>query len=310
MGGSGGRSFRNYSQDRIRSLVDQEGNETRRAEHNSDVNAALTDLLAQYNDRPVEKIRERLDTIQEAIQDDLDTIVDLRFGGSVAKHTDVDGLSDVDALVILRDDELATDTAYQVLEAFADALRRELPYQVDVGVGKLAVTVTFPDEMEIQLLPAIRTATGLRIPAANSEDWSSVIRPEVFAAKLTERNQQNGNRVVPTVKLAKAALEQIPENLRPSGYHVESLAVESFKNYSGPNNLKEMLRHFFERASDLVLQPMRDSTGQSLNVDSYLGPANSKERQSLGGIMSRISRRMANADKASSFEDWLAAIGE
>ena len=310
MGGSGGRGFSNISPDRFRSWVDRASDETARVEHSAGVNAALGDLLAQYNDRPVELIGERLDSIQEAIEDSLETIVDLRFGGSIEKHTYIDGLSDVDALVILRDEELASRTANEVLEAFAETLRRELPYDVNVSVGQLAVTVTYPDEMKIQLLPAVRAAQGLRIPAVSGDEWSSVIRPEAFAAKLTERNRECGNRVVPTVKLAKAALAQLPESLRPSGYHVESLAVEAFKHYSGPKTLKDMLQHFFEQGSQLVLQPTRDSTGQSLNIDSYLGSPGSKARQSLSGIMNRIARRMTNADKASSLDDWLATIGE
>jgi hypothetical protein len=310
MGGSGGRGFRGYSPDQIRSWVDRAGDETTHTEHNARVNATLGDLLAQYNDRDVDLIGDRLDSIQQAIEGSLETTLDLRFGGSVAKHTYVDGLSDVDALAILRDADLASLTASEVLEMFAETLRKELPYDVKVSVGQIAVTVTFSDEMKIQLLPAVRAAQGLRIPTASSEEWSPVIRPESFAAKLTERNQDCAGRLVPTVKLAKAALAQLPENLRPSGYHAESLAVETFRNYSGPSTLKAMLHHFFEQGSKSVLRPIRDDTGQSLNVDSDLGLPNSRARQALSGAMDRIARRMSNADRVSSSRNWLAAIGE
>ena len=98
--------------------------------------------------------------------------------------------------------------------------------------------------------------------------------------------------------------------MRPSGYHIESLAVEGIRNYSGEFNYKEMLHHFFERGSQLVLRPINDSTGQSLRVDEYLGAPDSSTRQILSGRMERIARRMANADRAGSSDDWLAAIGE
>ena len=310
MGGSGGRGFRRYASSTIRSWVEQGADESSRIAHNAQVNAALGDLLAQYNDRDVDLVGERLDTIQQAIEESIETTIDLRFGGSVAKHTYIDGLSDVDTLAILRDRDLAALPAGEVLQIFAETLRRELPYDANVKVGQLAVTVTFPDEMEIQLIPAVQTARGLRIPAASGEEWSPVIRPDRFAAKLTDINQECGRRLVPTVKLAKAALAQLPDSLRPSGFHVESLAVNAFDSYSGPFTYKEMLTHFFERSGNLVLQPMSDSTGQSLHIDSYLGPPNSRTRQSLSGIMHRIARRMSNADRGTSPDDWLAAIGE
>ena len=181
---------------------------------------------------------------------------------------------------------------------------------MNVNEGRLAVTITYPDEMQIQILPAIRTATGVRIPAASSDNWSTVIRPEAFARKLTERNEACNGRLVPLIKLAKGALVNLPESYRTTGYHVESLAVEAFEGYSGPTNHKAMLHHFFERGSSLVMNPISDSTGQSLSVDEKLGAPNSVLRQLLSGEMSRIARRMSNADGAGSADAWLAAIDE
>jgi len=193
---------------------------------------------------------------------------------------------------------------------FGDTLRRELGFTVDVSVGRLAVTISFPDGMEIQILPAIQTATGYRIPSGESEEWSSVIRPRRFVSQLTETNQACGQNLVPTIKLAKSVLSDQPDGLRPIGYHVEALAVEAFKHYEGPNNPKAMLHHFFERGGQLVLSPIIDSTGQSLNVDTNLGEPHSYSRQLLSSAMDRIARRMSNADSVCSLGDWLRAIGE
>lgn len=310
MGGSGGGGFGEFSPTQIRAWIDQARDNTTTIEHETSINASLADLLVQYNDRDVELVRDRLEEIREALEDTLETTIDLRFGGSVAKHTYVDGLSDVDALGVLRDQELSSLSAGEVLDKFAEALGRELGYEVSVNEGQMAVTITFPDKMSIQILPAVRTGTGVRIPASTGDGWSSVIRPDAFAAKLTERNQENGGRLIPIIKLAKAALSELPDPIRPTGYHMESLAVEAFRQYSGPKTYKDMLHHFFQSASSLVLSPIRDSTGQSLHVDQDLGEPNSRHRQHLSGVMDRISRRMSNADRASSSEDWLRAIGE
>ena len=310
MSGSGGGGFGGLPPNQIRAWIEQSQDNAASIEHDTSVNAELADLLAQYNDRDVELVRERLEEIREALEDTLETTIDLRFGGSVAKHTYVDGLSDVDALGILRDPKLSSLTAGEVLDEFAEALERDLGYEVKVNEGKMAVTITFPDNMTIQILPAVRTGTGVRIPAGTGDDWSSVVRPDAFAAKLTERNQANGGRLIPVIKLAKAALSELPESVRPKGYHIESLAVEAFREYSGPTNYKAMLHHFFQSASSLVLSPIRDNTGQSLYVDQDLGEPSSRPRQQLSGVMDRIARRMINSDRAGSSEDWLRAIGE
>ena len=310
MGGSGGGGLGGATSGDIRDWMEQAHEEIARAEHDANVNEVLGDLLAQYNDRDVESIRDNLEEIQEVLEDSLETTIDLRFGGSVAKHTYVDGLSDVDALAILRDPEMESLPAAEVLDRFAEVLERELGYEVRVNEGKLAVTVMFPGEVPIQILPAIRTATGVRIPSSTGEGWSPVIRPDAFASKLTERNQENAGRLVPVVKLAKAAVADLPESIKPSGYHMESLAVEAFSHYSGAKTYKSMLHHFFQEASKLVMSPIRDNTGQSLHVDQNLGGENSRARVQLSGAMDRIARRMSNADRASSVGEWLGAIGE
>ena len=310
MAGSGGRVAVRYPPDVLRGLLEATQDSTKRAQHDSEINRVLDELLTQYNRRDSELTRDRLDEIERVLEDSLEMTLDMRFGGSVAKRTYVDGLSDVDALAILRHHDETSSTSGAVLDDFAQVLQKRLSYDVKVHEGRLAVTVTYPDEMQIQILPAIRTATGVRIPAAHSDDWSRVIRPEAFARKLKERNEACHGRLVPLIKLAKAALADLPDSYGPSGYHVESLAVEAFARYSGASNYKAMLYQLFERGSSLVLNPIRDSTGQSLSVDENLGPADSTPRQLLGGEMSRIARRMLNADSVGSPEAWLAAIGE
>ena len=310
MGGSGGGQFGGYTPGQIRAWIEEEQRNVDIASHEASINGQLADLLIQYNDRDVSLVRNRLQEIQTALESSLETAIELRFGGSVAKHTYVDGLSDVDALAILQDSETKDQTAGEVLDDFASTLGRLLGYEVNVSEGQLAVTITYPDEMAIQILPAVRTPEGVRIPNASGDTWSPVIRPDAFAAKLTEVNQLNNGQLIPVIKLAKAALSDLPDNIRPSGYHMESLAVEAFKNYAGPKTYKAMLHHFLDASSDLVLSPIRDRTGQSLHVDLELGDPNSRPRRTLSGIMYRIAKRMESADRAGATDDWLRAIGE
>ncbi len=92
------------------------------------------------------------------------------------------------------------------------------------------------------------------------------------------------------IKLAKAINATLPDALRLSGYHMESLGIAAFRGYTGPRTVAEMLPTYFEQASKLVLQPIRDRTGQSVHVDEYLGPSDSAERVARGHVLDRVAK--------------------
>ena len=117
-------------------------------------------------------------------------------------------------------------------------------------------------------------------------------------------------KLVPTIKLTKAVIATLPEQRRLTGYHVESLAIKIFKDYSGTKIPKAMLHHFFEKAATFVKEPITDSSGQSVHVDEYLGGSNSLQRQIVADAMGRIARRIKNADGAGSIEMWRAILGK
>lgn len=295
MGGSGGGGFSSPSGDAadLRAQVQRELQEQELA---SEINAFLGDLLAGINSRDVDAVRERLDSIAEAIADVADDVDRLLFGGSVAKHTYVDGLSDIDALVVVND---STSRPNEVVESFAQALRERLPHGEILGIttGRLAVTVAYSDGTQVQLLPAVERDGRTSIASADGSEWKQ-IRPHKFAEKLTETNKANGNAVVPTIKLAKALFQNIPEEARPSGYHVEAMAVEAFRDYTGRRDRLSMLTHLVDRASSLVMRPTGDITGQSVHVDSWLGTANSSDRQALSNRIKRLGDTLTGASSA------------
>jgi hypothetical protein len=121
---------------------------------------------------------------------------------------------------------------------------------------------------------------------------------------LSRVNDEQAGKVVPVIKLAKAIVANLPDSNRISGYHAESLAVKIFRAYTGPHDFKTMLRHYFEQAAIHSRTPIKDSTGQSVHVDDYLGKENSLERRIVSDAFSRVARRMANADLIQSVEQW------
>ena len=70
-----------------------------------------------------------------------------------------------------------------------------------------------------------------------------------------------------------------------------------------------MLTHFFEQSATIVKKPIKDSTGQSVHVDGYLGTENSTQRRIVSMALERISRRIRNADGMCSVEQWGKILG-
>ena len=220
----------------------------------------------------------------------------------------MNGLSDVDVIAKIKDASLESKSPREVLEYFADRIKERLP-NTEVSIGKLAVTVKYKsDGHEIQILPAIQTKSGIKISDATTNKWSSVIKPDVFARKLTETNKANNGKVVPVIKILKAINSTLPDNSQLSGYHIESMAVNAFKNYSGRKTYYDMVRHLCNYIADNVKNPIKDSTGQSIHVDDYLGVTNSIKRQRIMKSYERVINRINIAERKFSVDDFKEII--
>jgi hypothetical protein len=265
------------------------------------VAAGLNQLLAQANDRDADAINKHLDEIRKTLDKETDGTINILFGGSVSKHTYVDGLSDIDALVTLNGTDLEQKSPGEVKAIFARMLKERYP-KSKIWTGKLAVTLQFSDGCQIQLLPAIKSGNGFNIAGSSGKKWSQ-IDPQKFAEKLTKVNQSNGGKVIPIIKLAKSIIGNFPQSQKLTGYHVESLAVEIFKNYKGEKTPKAMLEHFFKQASSRVLSPITDKTGQSVHTDD-MGKPNNALRKTVASALDRISRKMTRADNTQSVDTW------
>jgi hypothetical protein len=159
--------------------------------------------------------------------------------------------------------------------------------------------------MEIQLLPAVERGDALAVSSPTGADWAR-IDPKRFSERLSQLNRDQAGAVVPAIKVAKAILAaRLPEEARPTGYHVEALATAAFEGYDGPRTPKAMAQRFFESAAENVLRPISDVTGQSRYVDANLGGADSPERRRLARNLGRLSRSMQSATSAA---DWQALL--
>ena len=302
MGGSGGGFFLSDVSAEDLARRTREAEQTAQdAQFETEVHQFFADELAQFNDRDVDATQKVFDSVMEDLKDEIEGKVDLLYGGSISKHTYVDGLSDVDALVLFSSEAITGKHPRELRKLLATSLSARYGKSA-VRVGNLAVTLTHKGQT-VQLLPALREGHGFKIASSDGKQWSRV-NPNNFVRALTKANKAMDGKLVPCIKLAKSIVATLPEKRRISGYHTESLAIKIFKDYSGEKNTRAILHRFFQVASAEVRQPVVDSTGQSIHVDEYLGPANSLQRRIVADSMNRIARRMQNADGARSVARW------
>src|SRR5215471_14822172 len=101
MGGSDESPSISGSAKDIQQLRDEIMQQIRQQELDAELSEFLAEQLSSFNDRDTQLTQDRLSMIEEALGEAALDVDRLLFGGSVAKHTYVDGLSDVDALVVL-----------------------------------------------------------------------------------------------------------------------------------------------------------------------------------------------------------------
>src|SRR6266850_963514 len=118
MGGSGG-TFSKYKPSEIAQKVRDEERKIDSSEFETRLAGRFTDMLSRFNDRDAGLVRDRLERLTNFLGAEMAEKVDLVFGGSVAKHTYVDGLSDVDSILILNDTDLADRTPQTILKRLA-----------------------------------------------------------------------------------------------------------------------------------------------------------------------------------------------
>jgi hypothetical protein len=308
MGGSGGSGFSSVNPrtvaENIRSAEQRETDDA----FSSDVSDLLQDLLSKFNDRDTDLTQSRITDLLDLLGDVAEGSIATIFGGSVARHTYVDGLSDIDCLLTIKDVDVGDRSPSEILTDVAERISSALP-GCSVAAGNLAVTVDYVDGSSIQLLPAIRDGDKVKVASWDGQSWSQ-INPEKFQKALTKANESCAGKLIPTIKLVKAVNGGFPESNRLTGYHIESLAINIFKQYAGEKSTKAMTEYFYQQASREVLSPIKDRSGQSVHVDEDLGGSGCSKRVVLSKLLERTSKRIKNANASCSLSSWSSLFNE
>lgn len=292
MGGGGGYFPKPRE---LEAIMDKAKDGAEQQKLDSNVNDLLNEILAKANQRSPEKTREYLNKLRKIVNRDVE-VEQLLLAGSVAKNTYVDELSDIDALAILDRADMAGKSPKEVLSEFYHSLKSSLTTDVvkSVTKGKMAVTVTYVDGTEIQMLPALRSGDKVLVPQRDASGWNET-RPQRFQDRLSKANEKANGALIPTIKLVKKIVAGLPQQRQLTGYHCEALGLDAVKNYHGPNTCKAMLVHILDSASKRVMHPIRDVTGQSGVVNDYLGGAESVKRRAAADALAGVARRLKAA---------------
>ena len=76
------------------------------------INGWLRDKLRDYNDRDTEAINRHIRGLRDALEQTGNDVLPVSFGGSVSRHTYVDGLSDVDGLIRVNDSSFSGQSPF------------------------------------------------------------------------------------------------------------------------------------------------------------------------------------------------------
>lgn len=178
MGGSGGVfSGSNRSPEKVAEKLKSDALVSA-SKFESTLAKTLNTLLVNYNSRDTDSVKEKLVDIKQALGVAFDCSVDTLFGGSVAKKTYIDGLSDVDSLLVFPDDR--DMLPHNLLKKIEKILNSKLGKGVEVSTGNLAVTITYKNGPDIQIIPAIQKGKHIQIPNFEADTWSKIDPVSVF----------------------------------------------------------------------------------------------------------------------------------
>lgn len=294
MGGSGGYGYGRSGNIPLKPTgLEDTIARTRNQADSAEVAATFGDALAEINQTDTEALNQHKVEVLAALKDEFPDAFDMHGGGSYTRRTYVDGLSDVDLLLDLGPYSASKiadkDNPQAVIAAMRERLEQRFPNS-QITDGRMAVTLTFSDGLELQVLPAYRYRGGYRVPDLSGTGWT-VTRPRVFAQLLRDRNAEVGGKLLPCIKLAKQICSA--QGVEIKSYHLENMAVRAFEGYSGPKTHEAMLRHLFNQAKMLAAAPMKDVTGQDTHVDRYLDSTTSRNK--LAKDLANLERRIADA---------------
>src|SRR6185295_121518 len=101
MGGGGASDYSNEPTGNILKKINASESEASKQQYDTWVNSYIDSTLVDINNRDSDAIKTHINTIKKALGNEIEGTISTQFGGSISKKTHVDGLSDIDTLVLI-----------------------------------------------------------------------------------------------------------------------------------------------------------------------------------------------------------------
>lgn len=246
-----------------------------------------------------------------------------RLSGSYGRDTAIDAIADVDVLLFLPEAQLERTPnsvlieVHAVLKDFPGGIAETRPQRRSIRIDLSA------DGICLDIVPAVSInglEKPLQVPDRPQECWIAS-DPLGYAERLSKRNQDNGGKLVPLIKLVKAWRDEQMKNRRPKSYVLEVIlltAVESEVLELCDRSIAENVRDFFVHVTDKYESLMDEGEGVPRIADPQTGGIITRgwERSHFETFMRR-AREARNAaeravqaeDEASASEAWRKVFG-
>jgi hypothetical protein len=168
-------------------------------------------------------------------------------------------------------------SSQKVLRAVEKALKGSVYPQSTVGDAEQAVNVWLDSyELGLDIIPAFHlTPPGSEqdyyfIPAGKGRDDWIETNPKIDAAMLDFAGGEKLSQLRDVIRLVKY-WNQVQNNDRLNGYHVEVMCIRALEEYAIENKLKRYaLAEVFKNLPTLIAQTCPSQTGFGGNIDEYL----------------------------------------
>ncbi|GAA1033663.1 hypothetical protein GCM10009557_36120 [Virgisporangium ochraceum] len=229
--------------------------------------------------------------------------------GSWARGTSLGPIHDVDLIVVFPADQQPTwgngsGTAQEALDHVQQAIKSHLSERYGFSYvwdteprnhvvkcrldGKFVIDeILFPG-FAVEVMPAIRDGSALRVPEAHDRQWATV-DPEYLIAE-TARRQREWPHYTALVRLLKHWAKEHPE-LGFSSLAMEVLALKCIPRppLFGSMSRAEALRGFFTAAAAQIMKGVRDPSGRCGEIEPGI-----KRRKARGEFL-KMADLAANA---------------
>jgi hypothetical protein len=234
-----------------------------------------------------------------------------RLSGSYKRHTAILDINDVDVLLFLPDDQ-AEETPSAVLAAVKKVLLDYPDTSVSISPQRRSVHLDFEDhEFQLDIVPAVAVDgldKPLEIPDKPAGTWIDT-DPLGYGSRLSQLNQDQGDKVVPLIKLIKAWRNAQMIYMRPKSYVLEVMMLYAVENGDidlEETSLSNALTQFFEHIRDKYEDLMDNGSEQPRIPDPQVTTTfitRGWKRTHFESFMRRVRTTATAARKAESESD-------